>query len=801
MDEILEINTKEIPVLALRGLVCIPGTFLTFEVTRKKSIKAINVAMETKQEIFVVCQKKLTNEEPTVDILNNIGTIAKIKQILKMPGGIVKVLIEGVCRASIVSTIREDEYLMVVAEVVKEQDIVNNDENIACIRNAQEAFDNYIDFIGKIPEELIISVLSEKNSGKLADLITANIPLDYESKQIILDCTDKIERLKMLTAILNQELSIMELEQKIHNEVQNQLEKNQKEYYIKEQIKALENELSEGDEEEGTNDLDKYKKQIEKLILNPKSKEKLLKEVKRLSRLPFGSQEGSVVRSYLDTVLELPWTTKTKDKLDIKKAEKVLNHDHYGLEKIKQRILEILAVHKITNNANSQILCLVGPPGVGKTSVGESIARAMGRKYVRISLGGVRDEAEIRGHRKTYLGSMPGRIIAAVASAGVNNPLILLDEVDKMGADIKGDPASALLEVLDPEQNKDFKDNFIEVPFDLSNVLFITTANTTDTIQKPLLDRMDIIELSSYTSNEKFHIATEYLVPKQLKKHGLTKLQLKFSDDAIRYMITDYTREAGVRSLERLIAKICRKTDKAILEGTKKTAITLKNITDFLGSPIYKDDDISKAPQIGVANGLAFTTVGGEILTIEVNSMEGTGKFELTGSLGDVMKESCKAAMSYIRSKRAEFGIREDFYKDTDIHIHFPEGAVPKDGPSAGITIALCIISELLHIPIRSDIAMTGEITIRGRVLPIGGLKEKTMAAYKHGLRTVIVPKANESDLEDIDSEVHNALTFIFAKTMEDVIKNGLTMPIGTQKDADFIVPEGKKQRKINIRQ
>ncbi|MEG1719121.1 MAG: endopeptidase La, partial [Clostridia bacterium] len=616
-----------------------------------------------------------------------------------------------------------------------------------------------------------------------------------------LDCTYKIERLKMLTAILNQELSIMELEQKIHNEVQNQLEKNQKEYYIKEQIKALENELSEGDEEEGTNDLDKYKKQIEKLILNPKSKEKLLKEVKRLSRLPFGSQEGSVVRSYLDTVLELPWTTKTKDKLDIKKAEKVLNHDHYGLEKIKQRILEILAVHKITNNANSQILCLVGPPGVGKTSVGESIARAMGRKYVRISLGGVRDEAEIRGHRKTYLGSMPGRIIAAVASAGVNNPLILLDEVDKMGADIKGDPASALLEVLDPEQNKDFKDNFIEVPFDLSNVLFITTANTTDTIQKPLLDRMDIIELSSYTSNEKFHIATEYLVPKQLKKHGLTKLQLKFSDDAIRYMITDYTREAGVRSLERLIAKICRKTDKAILEGTKKTAITLKNITDFLGSPIYKDDDISKAPQIGVANGLAFTTVGGEILTIEVNSMEGTGKFELTGSLGDVMKESCKAAMSYIRSKRAEFGIREDFYKDTDIHIHFPEGAVPKDGPSAGITIALCIISELLHIPIRSDIAMTGEITIRGRVLPIGGLKEKTMAAYKHGLRTVIVPKANESDLEDIDSEVQNALTFIFAKTMEDVIKNGLTMPIGTQKDADFIVPEGKKQRKINIRQ
>ena len=776
-QNIYDYETMNLPILPIRSLVALPKMSLHLDVGRKKSISAVNLAMKKDKYIFLVTQKNMTDNEPDFNSLYHVGTIARIKQVLKLPGDEIRTSLEVLCRAVIDSDLYEENNALnanirIIQEIKIER--TENNEVEALMRETLTCFDTFISLIDKVAPELIPNVLSINEAGALADYITQNLYLRYEDKQLILEAIDPIHRLETLIEIIIDETDILRIEKEIGAKVRDKLARNQREYYVREQIKILQEEIGDGDNP--ASEADEYRYSIDKMKAPNEIKEKLYKEVNRLYKMPQGSHEGSVIRTYLETCIELPWTKQSKDNINIAKSQKILDNDHYGLEKIKERILEWLSVKVLMPESKGQIICLVGPPGTGKTSIAHSIARCMGRKFARISLGGVHDESEIRGHRRTYIGAMPGKIINAIKDCGTSNPVILLDEIDKLGSDYKGDPSSALLEVLDPEQNKSFKDHFIDMDFDLSKVFFITTANISDTIPAPLLDRMEVIELSSYTQEEKFWIAKKHLFPKQLKKHGITAKQLKIADNGMNEIIAGYTREAGVRKLERTLQKICRKTAKILIsdDSVKNVTVTLKNLEEFLGPVKYKNEFLPKTDLIGVVTGLAYTSVGGEIMPIEINVMEGNGKIELTGSLGDVMKESARAAISYIRSKAKILGVDPDFYKTKDIHLHVPEGAVPKDGPSAGITITTALISELSQRPVRRDLAMTGEVTLRGRVLPIGGLKEKTMAAYKAGVKTIIIPKDNMSDLADVDKTVKENVEFIPAEIMDDVLKVAL---------------------------
>lgn len=767
------------PALALRGLTVFPNMLLHFDVGRESSIKALDEAMTSGQTIFLVAQRELAVENPQEGDLYAVGTISNVRQILRLPGDNVRVMVEGVSRGRLCQLVETNPYLSAeVEEIPGEAPVKRSARTEALIRQTYELFETYIELAPKMTPDILLSVLSSEDPGYIADYIAQNLPMRTGDKQAILEELRPVRRLEKLCQNLRREVEILELEQEMQGKVRDQLTRSQRDYVLREQLKVLQHELGE-DQQGGDQELYDYRRQIEKAKLPVEVKEKLEKELRRLEKQPFGSAEATVLRNYLDTVLELPWGKKTKERVNVAAARKTLDADHFGLEKVKTRILEFLAVKQLAPQLKGQILCLVGPPGVGKTSIASSVAKAIHRNMARISLGGVHDEAEIRGHRKTYVGAMPGRIIAAIRQAGSCNPLLLLDEIDKLGNDQRGDPASALLEVLDGEQNATFRDHFLEVPFDLSDVLFITTANTLDTIPRPLLDRMEVIELTSYTDEEKLQIAKRHLLPKELKRHGLSRAQLKVSDDAIRSLIRGYTREAGVRVLERQLGALCRKAAmRVVSDGVKSVHITAENLETYLGIPRYHPDRLPRTEQVGVVNGLAWTSVGGEILEVEVGVVPGTGKIELTGNLGDVMKESAHAALTYIRSRAHQLGIDEEFYKTKDIHIHFPEGAVPKDGPSAGIAITTAMVSALTKIPVRRDLAMTGEVTLRGRVLPIGGLKEKTMAAYRNGIRTVLLPVDNEKDLEEIDQTVRAGLRFVTVEQVDAVLAEALALEL-----------------------
>ena len=767
------------PALALRGLTVFPNMLLHFDVGRESSIKALDEAMTSGQTIFLVAQRELAVENPQEGDLYAVGTISNVRQILRLPGDNVRVMVEGVSRGRLCQLVETNPYLSAeVEEIPGEAPVKRSARTEALIRQTYELFETYIELAPKMTPDILLSVLSSEDPGYIADYIAQNLPMRTGDKQAILEELRPVRRLEKLCQNLRREVEILELEQEMQGKVRDQLTRSQRDYVLREQLKVLQHELGE-DQQGGDQELYDYRRQIEKAKLPVEVKEKLEKELRRLEKQPFGSAEATVLRNYLDTVLELPWGKKTKERVNVAAARKTLDADHFGLEKVKTRILEFLAVKQLAPQLKGQILCLVGPPGVGKTSIASSVAKAIHRNMARISLGGVHDEAEIRGHRKTYVGAMPGRIIAAIRQAGSCNPLLLLDEIDKLGNDQRGDPASALLEVLDGEQNATFRDHFMEVPFDLSDVLFITTANTLDTIPRPLLDRMEVIELTSYTDEEKLQIAKRHLLPKELKRHGLSRAQLKVSDDAIRSLIRGYTREAGVRVLERQLGALCRKAAmRVVSDGVKSVHITAENLETYLGIPRYHPDRLPRTEQVGVVNGLAWTSVGGEILEVEVGVVPGTGKVELTGNLGDVMKESAHAALTYIRSRAHQLGIDEEFYKTKDIHIHFPEGAVPKDGPSAGIAITTAMVSALTEIPVRRDLAMTGEVTLRGRVLPIGGLKEKTMAAYRNGIRTMLLPVDNEKDLEEIDQTVRAGLRFVTVEQVDAVLAEALALEL-----------------------
>ena len=764
------------PVLALRGLTIFPNMLLHFDVGRGTSIKALDEAMAEGLPIFLVAQRDLTVEEPGEKDLYTIGTVSTVKQILRLPGENVRVMVEGSSRGKLVSLSKTTPFLQGEVEVLSVPEHTRNTPRTeALIRSTYELFERYAELSPRMTGDVLISVLSSEDPGYIADYIAQNIAMRASDKQAILEELHPVRRLSKLAHALGREVSILELEQEVQSKVREQLADNQRDYVLREQLKVLRQELGEG--ENGDSEQDEYRARIEKAGLPEEAAKKAEKELARLSKQPFGSAEATVIRNYLDVLLDLPWNKRTKERTDVAAARKILDADHYGLQKVKERILEFLAVRQLAPELKGQVICLVGPPGVGKTSIAMSVARATGRKLTRISLGGVHDEAEIRGHRKTYVGAMPGRIIDGIRRAGSHNPLLLLDEIDKLASDIHGDPASALLEVLDGEQNSTFRDNFLEVPFDLSEVFFITTANTTDTIPRPLLDRMEVIELTSYTDEEKLQITKEHLLAKERKRHGLKKSQLKLTDDAIRALITGYTRESGVRVLERRVAALCRKaTMKIISEDVKQVSLTASDLEEFLGPRRYHPDHRETGKLVGVVNGLAWTQVGGEMLQVEVNVVPGSGKVELTGNLGDVMKESARAALSYIRSRTQRLGIEEDFYKTKDIHVHFPEGAVPKDGPSAGITITTAMVSALTGAPVRQDIAMTGEVTLRGRVLAIGGLREKTMAALRNGMKTVLIPADNVGDLEEIDQTVRAALHFVPVEHVDQVLSVVLEM-------------------------
>ena len=764
------------PVLALRGLTIFPNMLLHFDVGRGTSIKALDEAMAEGLPIFLVAQRDLTVEEPGEKDLYTIGTVSTVKQILRLPGENVRVMVEGSSRGKLVSLSKTTPFLQGEVEVLSVPEHTRNiPRTEALIRSTYELFERYAELSPRMTGDVLISVLSSEDPGYIADYIAQNIAMRASDKQAILEELHPVRRLSKLAHALGREVSILELEQEVQSKVREQLADNQRDYVLREQLKVLRQELGEG--ENGDSEQDEYRARIEKAGLPEEAAKKAEKELARLSKQPFGSAEATVIRNYLDVLLDLPWNKRTKERTDVAAARKILDADHYGLQKVKERILEFLAVRQLAPELKGQVICLVGPPGVGKTSIAMSVARATGRKLTRISLGGVHDEAEIRGHRKTYVGAMPGRIIDGIRRAGSHNPLLLLDEIDKLASDIHGDPASALLEVLDGEQNSTFRDNFLEVPFDLSEVFFITTANTTDTIPRPLLDRMEVIELTSYTDEEKLQITKGHLLAKERKRHGLKKSQLKLTDDAIRALITGYTRESGVRVLERRVAALCRKaTMKIISEDVKQVSLTASDLEEFLGPRRYHPDHRETGKLVGVVNGLAWTQVGGEMLQVEVNVVPGSGKVELTGNLGDVMKESARAALSYIRSRTQRLGIEEDFYKTKDIHVHFPEGAVPKDGPSAGITITTAMVSALTGAPVRQDIAMTGEVTLRGRVLAIGGLREKTMAALRNGMKTVLIPADNVGDLEEIDQTVRAALRFVPVEHVDQVLSVVLEM-------------------------
>lgn len=798
MNESNENLFLELPIIPLRGIVVFPKMVLHFDVGRKKSIKALQKAMDDDQKVFLVCQKDASVDEPNIDDMYDVGVICTIRQMMRIPGSEnMRVVVEGDERATLYSFTSVKPYIGGLVEIAGDNNSnleISDDEDKAYQRIIKREFERYASLMPKISNEVIAKVISIKNSGELADFVCSNTFLDYYEKQDVLSALDPSERICQLVVYLKKENNALEIESEIQEKVQNEIDKSQREYYLREEMKVISEALGESDNP--LEEAEEYKSKVSALKCSDDIKEKLLKECDKLAKMPSGSHEGTVERNYLDKCLEIPFGKYTKDSINLEKSRKILDKEHYGLDKVKERIVDSLAVYKRNPEFNGQILCLAGPPGVGKTSIVKSLAKSMGRKYVRIALGGIHDEAEIRGHRKTYIGSMPGRIVEAVIKSGVMNPIILLDEIDKVGNDFKGDPSSALLEALDPEQNNSFADHYIEFPLDLSRVLFITTANDVSAIAGPLYDRMEVIELNSYTALEKFYIAKKHLVKKEMIKHSLTSKEFKISDDAINILIENYTREAGVRTLEKQIATLCRKATVSLESGAKSFKVTDKNIEEYLGKKKFSDDLVSKEDQVGTVNGLAWTSVGGTMLPIEVSVLDGTGKIELTGNLGDVMKESAKTAVSYIRSKASEYGIDEDFYKNKDIHIHAPEAAVPKDGPSAGLAITTAIVSELTGIAIKSNVAMTGEISLKGKALAIGGLKEKSMAAYKAGCDTVIIPQDNKKDLDEISDEVKQVIDFISVKNFDEVLPIALvSRPIKKKEVKENIIVTDKTSK------
>ena len=766
-----------LPAVSMRGIVMFPSMLLHFDVGREKSVLAIKKAMEGDRQIFLVAQRDYTVEDPKQEDLYKVGVVAKIVQLLNSEKDSIRIMVEGVYRAVLVKADMEGPCMMCEVRPSPDQRVgeLLPAEEQALFRAVLSSFESYCELVPKMPKEIQASILSQKTLQGLFDKIVQNLFFQVEDKQLLLEERHPIRRMQLLVEVLEKEANILALEQDIYSQVKEQMDKNQRDYFLREQLRVISNELGEGDnpQEESMEYMDaiaSFKNMPEE------TREKLYKECDRLYKMPPQSQEAQIVRTYLETCLDLPWDKETKDHADVERASRVLERDHYGMKKVKDRILELIAVRKLAPDIKGQIICLAGPPGVGKTSIAKSIAKALGRTYVRISLGGVRDEADIRGHRKTYLGSMPGRIMTAMKQAGSRNPLILLDEVDKMGADFKGDPSAALLEVLDSEQNNAFRDHYIEVPFDLSDVLFVTTANDVSAIPRPLLDRMELIEMGSYTREEKWNIAKKHLIPKQIKRHGLTAKELKFTKDGLYALIDGYTREAGVRNLERDIASICRKTAKKVVgEEVPSFTVSEKTITEVMGAPRYLDQGMRRTDEVGVVTGLAWTSVGGETMDIETIVLPGTGKVQITGQLGEVMTESAQIAVSYVRSIAESYGIDPDFYKTKDIHIHAPEGAVPKDGPSAGVTMVTAVVSALSGIPVRRDVAMTGEVTLRGRVLPIGGLREKSMAAYRMGMKTVFIPQDNRKDLEEVDPVVKEHITFVPVAHVSEVLQGALT--------------------------
>ena len=791
----------KLPILALRGLTVFPDQTVHFDVGRAKSILALEAAMKVDQTIFLVPQKDLLVDDPKLADLYPIGTVAKVKQVLKPQSENLRVLVTGICRGKVSELSQSEPYLFGTIEAVPEQQEEDSVRAQALRREANSLYGLYLQMSEHPAQTVYLQMMASTSNGYIADSIAQNSGMEFPDKAKLLCMLNPTRRLETALKLLHREVEMLRLEGEIQEKTKAVLDQNQRDYYLREQMKVIREELGEGDDED---ECDSYAAGIQGLKLNADIEKKLLKDVERLKKQPFGSSEGAVLRNYLDTVLDLPWNTKTKERIDVSAARKILEKDHFGMEKVKSRILETIAVRQMAPEMPPQILCLVGPPGVGKTSISYSVAKALNRKMARVSLGGVHDEADIRGHRKTYVGAMPGRIMTAMIQAGSNNPVLLLDEIDKMGSDYRGDPSAALLEVLDAEQNKTYRDHYLEIPYDLSDVLFITTANTLDTVPRPLLDRMEIIELGSYTDEEKVMIAKNHLIPKQLNKHGLKKSQLRISEEAIREIIACYTRESGVRSLERAVGDICRKAAMELLDGenVKKVSVTASNLEHFLGVRKYLPDRLPSTDQVGLVTGLAWTSVGGETLEVEVNVMDGSGKLELTGNLGDVMKESAHAALSYIRANAGKLGVASDFYKTKDIHVHFPEGAVPKDGPSAGVTVCTAMVSALSGVSVRSDVAMTGEISLRGRVLRIGGLREKTMAALRHGIRTVIIPADNERDLEEIDQTVRRQLNFVSASTVDTVLETALNRPSQAVPPLLAELPERKPgRRKPELRQ
>lgn len=782
IDESMELEKNNeglsvLPMIPLRGLTIFPNMVLHFDIGREKSINALESAMLNEQYIFLSAQKDENVALPTTEDFYHVGAVAKVKQMLKLPGDSIRVLVEGLVRGRIENILMETPYFKCAIEEidVPEPEILTANTE-ALMRSVLSSFDDYLNLHQKLPEEIYHSVSSIKEPGRLADMLASHLDVKLEDKQRILECLDIDDRLTLIKEILAREIEILNIENELSSKVKNQINKSQKEYYLREQMRVIQEEL--GVEEAIEDEIQKWLKTLDDLKLPEKTDDKIRKEIKRFSNMQASSAEGNVSRTYIETVLSLPWNTTDDEELDLKKAEKILNEDHYGLDKVKDRVLEYLAVVKLSQGMKGPILCLVGPPGTGKTSIVRSIARSVDRKYVRMSLGGVRDEAEIRGHRRTYIGAIPGRIINCIKDAGTKNPVFLFDEVDKIGADFKGDPASALLEVLDPEQNKEFTDHYLEVPFDLSDVMFITTANTTSTIPAPLLDRMEIIEVMGYTEEEKVKIAQKYLLPKVLKNHGLDKSSVKIPVKTIRALINYYTRESGVRNLERELANLVRKVARKIVTGGKDALdcyeITPKNIEEYLGKKRYHFDVIKGEKEVGVTTGLAWTVVGGETLNIETGVVPGQGKLSLTGMMGDVMQESARTGISYIRSIADDLGVEEDFYKTKDIHIHIPEGAVPKDGPSAGVTMVVALISALTGRAARKDVAMTGEITLRGRVMPVGGVREKVLAAHRAGIKKVLLPRDCEKDLDEIPAKVREQMEFVLIDKAMDAVKEVL---------------------------
>lgn len=758
------------PAVALRGMVILPGMIAHFDISREKSIKAIEYCMMESQKIFLVTQRDVEQEEPDTDDLYKIGVIAEVKQVIKLQNNIVRILVEGRERAELSSFAETENYLL--AEIIRFDEEVDEglveEAKAAMVRSIQETYGKYQTVNPRAGKELLRQMNTITDLEKLMDAIANNLPVSYEEKQKILEAISLTERYEVLMALLLKEIEITAIKNEFQAKVKERVDRNQKEYILREQMKLIREELGEDNTE---SDADAYLAAASKLKADKEVKERIKKEIERFKNISSSSSESAVTRGYIETLLELPWNKASKDNKDIRNAERILDEDHYGLEKVKERMLEFLAVRNLTSKGESPIICLVGPPGTGKTSIARSVAKALDKKYVRICLGGVRDEAEIRGHRKTYVGAMPGRIVNGLRSAGVKNPLMLLDEIDKMSSDYKGDTASALLEVLDSEQNNKFRDHYVEVPIDLSEVLFIATANSVQDIPRPLLDRMELIEVTSYTENEKFHIAREHLLDKQTERNGLKPGQLTISDGALQRIISGYTREAGVRGLERKLGEIARKAAREVYEGDhKKVKVSGQNLEKYLGKEKYSFDKKNDTDEIGIVRGLAWTSVGGDTLEIEVNIMPGKGEFQLTGQLGDVMKESAQAGISYIRSVSGEYQIPKKFFQENDIHIHIPEGAVPKDGPSAGITMATAMLSAITKTPVRADVAMTGEITLRGRVLPIGGLKEKILAAKNAGIKTVCVPKKNEKDIDEISAEIKKGLKIVFVENLQQVL-------------------------------